>query len=350
MTALFTRHSMLLQTGFSEVKRQASEQASVLVGSPGSVGVRQVKGSGFYYRQFYDAEGRKAAEYLGAVRSAEAERRAEAVREQIRLATALAREVRLLADRGYVRVDARAGAIVASFANHGLFRAGAVLVGSHAYGALLNEVGVRAAAFATEDVDLARSAPLALGDGEKAEFSRVLADSTVKLAPVPALSRGAPSTSYKVPGRDRLRVDLLVPASGSEITTRPVPELAAHATALPHLRPLLEGATESVLLTREGAVPIRVPRPESFVWHKMQLVSLRGESDKKRKDAHQAAVLLATLAEDAPEALESVHAALSAPARKRLVAGATQVLRLLEPHAHPRAVELLTALVPAVRR
>src|SRR4051812_14760503 len=121
MPALFTRHAMLLQTAFSEVKRRAGELPRVLVGSPGSVGVRRVKGREFYYRQFYDAQGRKAAEYIGAVGDRDAEERASAVREQIVIAASLARDARTLTRHGYVRTDTRAGAIIASFANHALF-------------------------------------------------------------------------------------------------------------------------------------------------------------------------------------------------------------------------------------
>jgi len=324
----------------------------VLVGTPGSVGVRTVKGRGFYYRQFYDAQRRKAADYIGAVNNPDAERRAAAIREQIDLSAALAKEARTLAERGYVRADSRTGAILASFANHGLFRAGATLIGSHAYGALLNEVGVCAAAFATEDIDLARGGPLSLGETgkEKVAFAQVLKDSTVPLCPVPGFAPAAPPTSYKAPGRDHLRVDLIVPSGGSEITTKAVPELTAHAIALPHLRALLERPMETVLLTREGVIAIRVPRPAAFVWHKMQLPVLRAESDKKRKDILQASVLFAVLSEDAPEALESAYASLSAPARKRVLTGATQVLRSLGPTPHERAIELMAELIPATRR
>ena len=145
MLSLFSRHPLLLQTAFSELKRQAMEQPFVLVGTPGSVSVRAVNGRPYLYRQFYDAEGRKAAQYIGASDDGAAARRAEAIREQIALTKALVKDGRLLAERGYVRTDARTAAIVAVLANRGLFRAGAVLVGSHAYGALLNDLGVRAA-------------------------------------------------------------------------------------------------------------------------------------------------------------------------------------------------------------
>jgi hypothetical protein len=350
MPSLFTRHPTFLQTAFSELKRQAQEQRDVLIGSPGSVGIRRVKESDFYYRQYYDARGRKAAQYIGPVKDPAAEARARSLRERIDAVASFARDARALAQHGYVRVDGRVAAVVASFANSGLFRAGAVLVGSHAYGALLNEMGVRAGSFATEDIDLARGRPLATDAMAKArlDFAEVLRESTLDLVPVPGFGR-APSTSYKVPGA-QLRVDLLAPAGGADITVKAVPELMAHATALPHLRALLSDPLETALLTREGAVVVRVPRPEAFAWHKMQLPVLRSDRDKTRKDVMQAAVLFAVLAEDASDGLEASHASLSSSARKRIIAGARQVRRLLADTPHGRARELLEELVPAVAK
>ncbi len=344
-STLYSRHALVLQTSFSEVKRQAVEQPFLLVGTPGSVGVREVKGSQFYYRQFYDAQGRKAATYLGPVSAPEAEARAEALRTQIAVANALARDTRLLAQQGYVRVDVRTSAILAALANRGLFRGGAILVGSHAYGALLNDLGVRAAAFSTEDVDLARGEPLEIAPGDD-DFERMLADSTIPLHPVPGLDRKSPPTSYMPPGRDRLRVDLLVPARGADVTIRPVPELRAHATALPHLGFLLEEPLDAVALGKDCVVPVRVPRPEAFAWHKMLVSQLRtATSDKRHKDLHQASVLCAVLAEDAPAALEAAFRALPRGTRPRALLGAKQVLRMLEGTPHQRVVELLRELV-----
>ena len=344
MGALFSRHSLALQTSFAEIKRQAVEQASVLVGSPGSVGVREVKGRKFYYRQFYDARGRKAADYLGPVEDPKAQVRAQSLREAIAATTALTGEVRILAQQGYVRVDPRTSAILGAFANHQLFRGGAVLVGSHAYGALLNELGIRAAAFFTEDVDLARGEVLQIaGEGT---FEEILAASTVSLMAVPGLGRNAPTTSYKAPGRDRLRVDLLAPARGRDVTTRPVPELQAHATALPHLGYLLDAPIESVVLGRESVVPVRIPRGERFAWHKMFVSQSRSTtSEKRNKDVLQASVLFASLAEDAPGALEEALAAMPRGALSRARAGARAVVRQLETAGHDRAAEALRDLL-----
>jgi hypothetical protein len=343
-SSLFSRHSIVLQTSFSEVKRQASEQPFLLVGTPGSVSVREVKGSSFYYRQFYDAEGKKSAGYLGPLGNPETESRASAVRGQIALSNALIRDTRLLTQQGYVRVDARTCAVLAALANRGLFRGGAVLVGSHAYGALLNELGVRAPAFSTEDVDVARGDPLEIAPGDD-DFERMLAGSTVPLHPVPGLGRNAPSTSYKPPGADRFRVDLLTPTAGKEVTTKRIPELKAHATALPFLRYVLTDPLEGIVIGREGIIPVRVPKPEAFVWHKMLVSQLRTTtSEKKGKDILQAAVLFAVLAEDAPEALESAFAGLPRSARSKVDLAAKAVLRALESTPHERAVHLLRNL------
>jgi hypothetical protein len=343
---LFSRHTLLIQTAFSEIKRRALEQPFLLVGTPGSVGQRVVHGRGFYYRQFYDAEGRKRAEYIGPVGQPDAEERASAIREEIELTGALVKEARDLAQRGYARVDLRTGAILAALANHGLFRAGAILVGSHAYGALLNELGVRAAGYFTEDIDIARPRALEIALSADATFARILADSTVALHPVPSLDRKAPSTSYKVAGADRLRVDLLVPGTGSEVTTRPVPELQAHATALPFLGYLLEDPIEGAVLGRAGVVPVRLPRPEAFAWHKMLVSQLRGATREKRgKDTNQAAVLFAVLAEEAPDALQAAFAALPRGSKAKTRAGARQVLAELEAGGDARAAETLARMV-----
>jgi hypothetical protein len=305
-----------------------------------------VKGRRFLYRQFYDAQGKKKAEYIGPEGDATAEAKAAELRAQMELTRALIRDGRILVRQGYVRADLRTGAILAALANHGLFRAGAVLVGSHAFGALLNALGVAGAAFFTEDIDIARSGPLKLALPEETGFLELLRTSTVPLTPIPALDRKGPSTSYKPPGLDRLHVDLLVPADGFDVSTLHVPELKAHATALPFLHYLLADTIDAVLMARECMVPLTIPSGERFSWHKMLVAQLRASSSEKRaKDIHQAAVLFAILAEDAPEDLLAAFEALPRSALSKVLAGARQVLELLAAGPHERAADLLAEVL-----
>ncbi len=145
--------------------------------------------------------------------------------------------------------------------------------------------------------------------------------------------------SYKSAGRDRLRVDLLVPARGDEVSIRPVPELKANAQAMPHLRPVLAHPIDAVVLCRERVVPVKVPKAEALAWHKGLLSQLRGAtSDKRGKDRAQAAVLLAVLAEEAPGELESAFDALPRVVKSKIRKAAGPVLELLQRAGHERAV------------
>lgn len=348
MRTLFSRYPLVLQTAYAEIKRQAREQSSLLVGTPGSVGIREVKGSPFLYRQFYDAQGKKSADYFGPAGHEAAEAKAATAREQIALTKGLLKESRILAQQGYVRADLRTGAILAAITNRRLFEAGALLVGSHAFGALLNELGVQGAAYHTEDVDIARNDPLKIALPDNMGLLEVLRESTVPLNEIPPLNRKAPSTSYKPSGLDRLRVDLLVPTDGTEITILPVPELHAHATALPFLRYLLTEPLDAVILGREAVVPVRVPRPERLAWHKTLVSQLRGASNEKRgKDLQQAAILMAVLAEDAPDDLLDAFEAIPVSAKRKTLAGARQVMEILSHSAHERAAEWLAETLNA---
>jgi hypothetical protein len=342
MVALFSKQPMQYQTAFSELKRQAFEQPFLLVGTPGSLGTRVVSGKRFYYRQYYDANGKKAAQYIGSVEDRAAIARAHQVEQQIALTNTLLKDAQRLAREGYVRADSRTGAVLAALANHGIFRGGAVLVGSHAFGAVLNELGLRAPAFTTEDVDIARPAPLKIALAEPDGIGKVLADSGLQLLPVPQFDHNKPSTSYKPPGADRFRVDLLVPTAGQDIKVLEVPELKAHATALPFLGYLLAEPIEAIVMGHEAIVPVRAPSPERFAWHKALVSQLRTRSSEKReKDLRQSAVLLTSLAETTPSALEDAFEALPRGSREQVRSAVRAVLSTLESTQHEAAREFL---------
>src|SRR6185369_8094644 len=110
-----------------------------------------------------------------------------------------------------------------------VFTAGGMLIGSHAYGVLLNQLGVRATPYATEDIDIARREALTLEELPEGGFLDILKDSGIEFVEVPSLSRKKPSTSFKKRGRSTFHVDLLVPSASEEFTVVPVPELKTHA-------------------------------------------------------------------------------------------------------------------------
>jgi hypothetical protein len=137
-----------------------------------------------------------------------------------------------------------------------------------------------------------------------------------------------------------------MPIGGDEVKTRAVPELNAHAMALPFLAYLLDAPIDGVMLGREGVVPVKLPRPEAFAWHKMLVSELRGATREKRgKDLQQAAVIFSVLAEDAPSALAKAFEAIPRGGKSKVRIATKSVLELLNKANHERASELLTTFV-----
>jgi hypothetical protein len=344
---LYSPHSTPLTVLHAEIERYASEQPEVFVGTAGSI-VKHRKATGYEYyaRQFYDGDGRQREQYVaGPAGDPEAEAITQKLRGRIAELKSLVPDLRMLAREGYAVLGAKAYATLASLHNHKVFAAGAMLVGSHAFGALLNQLGVRAAPYATEDLDIARREPLAFESPPQARFLDMLRDSGVPFVEVPQLSRRQPATSFKAPGKSRFHVDLLVPSSGETYPIVAVPEVKAHATGLPYLKYLLEEPQGAAVLAREGCCQVGVPAPERFALHKLIVSQLRtSRGAKAEKDVFQASVLIAVLAERHPGALEEAAAAVPRPARKYLRA-AFRVASPMIGKEHPGALAALSQAI-----
>lgn len=340
---LYTLHGRHLATLFAEIETYAFSQRRAFVGTAGSV-VRRTNASGFPFwtHQYYDGNGRKRETYLaGPAGSAEADSAANDLRARIRELKDLVPSLRLLGREGFQIVDAATYATLASLHNHGVFAAGGILVGSHAYGVVLNRLGVRAAGYRTEDIDIARRVPLVFERKPETGLSGMLRDSGIDFVEVPPMERGAPVTSFKRRGRSTFQVDLLVPSRTETLRSIAVPELNAYATGLPYLEYLLAETQTGALIAREGCCTVRVPLPERLAVHKLIVSMLRsGREAKALKDREQAAVLLAALSELHPGAVESALEAVPRGAVRHLRRASQTVRGILETQ-HPRAWEEL---------
>src|ERR1044071_3214396 len=224
---LYTPHSRALTILYADLESHALTQRQAFEGTAGTVIEREnAAGFGFYAHQFYDGERNKREAYLaGPIGEAQADRAAEEMRARIRETKALVPSLRLLGREGFSLVDARVYATLASLHNHGVFAAGGMLVGSHAYGVLLNRLGVRAVPYTTEDIDVARGASLHFETPPTAGFLEMLQDSGIEFVAVPSLDRKKPATSFKQRGRSPFQVDLLAPSGNETFAVVPIPEL-----------------------------------------------------------------------------------------------------------------------------
>lgn len=262
-------------------------------------------------------EGKKQEESLGGpLGDPSVEARVQAVRERIEVSKGLIARIRELAKLGFQIADNKTFATMGVLFNHGLFQAGAVLIGSHAYAILLNSVGIKTISYETEDIGLARGHLLALDNVPTGGLLTILKETGINFVEVPPMTRGAPSTSFKQAGATRFHVDLLVPSKDDNFPIVPIPELNAHATGLPYLAYLLGESQMATLISRHGAVPVRVPSPARFAIHKLLVSRLRTSMlVKSGKDVQQACVLLAMLGEHRTGDIEDACAALPRSSR-----------------------------------
>lgn len=333
------------RTAYAQAKELALAQRQVALVTAGTLQTEKRGGKRFVYRYRYDGSGRRITEYLGAEDGGGTSAKMKQAREEIREAAILAGYSRDLRKVGFHSTENSALVTVAALFNAGLFGNGGILVGTHAFGAILNELGVADMSFAmTEDVDFARAKPIQIAALPVGGFLKLLTDTGLPFHEVPQLKRKDPATSFKVRGR-KLKVDLLVPSKGEPYQPVAVHELGAHATGLPHLRFLLREPTQSVLLGRERIVPVTVPHAGRFCVHKLALYSLRagGNNPKSQKDVAQAALLAAAIAQEQDFLLHDAIVEMEKPLRAKAKAGARRAIELLQAE-YAQAASLLEAL------
>ena len=243
----------------------------------------------------------------------------------------IARLCAMLRQGGINLVDAASAKILSGLANAGVFRVGAVLVGTHAYVALGNLLGVRwSSNLRTQDNDIAAHQTLQVAVPQSnADLPKTIESLQMGFLPVPGLRPQSSHTSFKVRGQS-LRVDLLTPASAGH-TDRPVniPRLNAAAQPLEMLDYLLE-APLSTPVVNGGASLVNVPQPARFALHKIALSGFRHSSEqmKAQKDFSQATEMIALLHEDRPGDLELAAKALRTRSKKWTSKVLTQLRRL----------------------
>lgn len=311
---LLTPVPHVVRTLFASAVELARAQTQIDLLPPGHISL-ETKARGGEYAKWrrYDVDGTpRAPEYLG-------ERHSETARagfEQLAFLKRLEEMAKQLRKFGFAVEDAASAVTVAALANAGFFSGGGVLVGTRAFNCLLNQQGFYAADnLGTQDIDIARNERIHLATKD-ASLLEILRGSGFRFLEIPGLDPREPASSWQY-GKKDLKVDLLVPAKTKPYEIRKVPELRAHATALKHLDYLIKDVVDALLIGKYQLIPVRVPDPARFCWHKLATASLREgtQRSKKHKDIFQAACLAIMLASEDMDAL--VDAAQQMPAQMR---------------------------------
>lgn len=215
------------------------------------------------------------------------------------------RLVNMLIGGGMTRPGNEEGKVLSLLERNGVFLAGAALVGTMAFRAYSNMLGV------SWDIDIAADNhySLALPRNRKPiSLGQLILDSGMGFIEVPALNRKQPSTSFKIRGRE-LIVDVLAPMRGRE-TARPVhlDDFDTYASPLRDLEFLLQDIQPAVLLFRHG-IMVNVPAPGRFAIHKCVLSQKRPAAlaTKALKDRRQAEQLFRVLLADRPADIQLAY-------------------------------------------
>lgn len=267
---------------------------------------RKTVKSRFYWYLTLRLDGKKIQTYIGPD-TPEQRERIDARRDTWAQGTAQARErrslIRHLAGNGAFAPTPAAGKLLVMLSEGGVFRAGGVLVGTLAFNAYANMLGIqwgKPGALRTQDIDIASSLSIALPSSST--DLKDLTEREIGFSAVPSLLWKAPSASYSGAGQ---HIDFLTPMIGKPQRPVFVENFSVYAEPLRYLDFITENAQAAVMLAKGGAL-VNVPDPGRFALHKL-VVSTRRPSamaSKADKDVAQAAMLIEALIEDHPAILE----------------------------------------------
>jgi len=234
--------------------------------------------------------------FVGKATDSEAVSQAELLQTGMALAADRRRIVTMLRRHGLAGPNRTLGAALDALAHAGLFRDGAVLIGTAAY--LVSEalVGSRlpAPTLMTGDLDLA-TASLALSADPPARLEDILKRADPTFTSVMQLDPRQPPSHFR--NAQGYLVDLVTPMlRRDDRNLMPLAALQAGAAPFQHLAWLIEQPADTVALWGAG-IPINVPQPARFAVHKLILAQRRDGANrlKRSKDLAQAKALIEVL-------------------------------------------------------
>lgn len=191
---------------------------------------------------------------------------------------------------------------------YGYFRAGGVLVGTHAFACFGNMFGIAWGNFQhTQDIDFAyggRNLMIALPSDLNIDVHDAISSLEMGFLPSSKLDGKAGGT-YVVPESPDFRLDFLTTCGRDQTDLVHFPNLNIAMVPLKFMEFSLQDLQQTVIMSKNGAVLVNIPNPARYALHKLIIAGERGGTfaTKARKDLWQAAALLTYLVEHAPRSL-----------------------------------------------
>lgn len=212
--------------------------------------------------------------------------------------------VSMLLSGGFNSLDPLTERVLKLMEESGLFIAGGVLVGSHAFRLYESILSYQFPMETTQTADI----DLSIHIGVKSnitDLNETIQSSGLGFLEIPSLDSRKPSTSYKFHDSE-VKVDLLTPMIGSSLSD-PVYIKAVNSYAEPmrFLDYLIKDPIEAVVVAGSGIL-VNIPLPARFAIHKLALSQRRTKRHlvKVEKDLNQAGALIEILVRNRPGDLD----------------------------------------------
>jgi hypothetical protein len=289
----YTELSLSAQTAYAELlsQTQSFELGNALTGLTGAFHKRKLKGREYWYFGYRDIDQRMRMVYVGPDS------------ERVRLLVAqfsgnerrhsLATAARMAAAAGGMAVAPKHFRIIKRLTEYGFFRAGGILVGTHAFLALGNLLGVRwHEGAATLDVDFAhagRNVSLAFPADLRIDVHGALESLEMGLLPIVQFN-GRVGAQYRNPADTELRLDFVTSMTRDGLPVT-IPDLNVSLQPLKFMEFSLGQPLQACLFANAGACLVSLPAPERYAVHKLIVYGERPvtERTKATKDLLQAA-------------------------------------------------------------
>lgn len=293
----FTELSLSAQTAYAQLFDAAStaELSRSVANLAGSFAQKTVKGRMYWYFQYTDLAGKSRQIYVGP--DTPEVRRLVELRANAPGADALRALARSAIALGCQPLIARHFRVIRRLLDHGFFKAGGVLVGTHAFLAYGNLLGVRwGDASRTQDVDFAhagKSVSIALPSNIEVDVHRAIESLEMGFLPVSGLA-GKAGATYLNPKEPDFRLDFLTPRHRGGDAPIEHPRLHVTMQPLRFIEYSLENVVQVALFSTEVTGVVNVPHPARYALHKLLIYGERSGSftQKANKDLAQAAALL----------------------------------------------------------
>lgn len=291
----YSNLSLSAQTAYAELfsQTQAFEIGNALGGLIGAFHRRTLKGREYWYFAYRDMDQKLRMVYVGPdnerVRML-VDRFGEARQDK-----PLVSPARMAIAAGGSPAAPKHFRIIKRLAEYGFFRAGGMLIGTHAFLAMGNMFGVRwHDGAATLDVDFAhagQNVSVALPADIRINVHGALESLEMGLLPISQFN-GRTGAQYRNPRDQELRLDFLTSMTRDGLPVA-MPNLNLVLEPLKFMEFSLEDPVQGCVFSSLGACTVNLPLPERYAVHKLIVYGERPVSERAKasKDLLQAASL-----------------------------------------------------------